>query len=347
MSTGKRRSWPSDEKPVPKSSIAIRTPRSCSSCSSARARSPAAPRPRSRSRSPRCRGSSRAAPRTRAPRCTSVVDPAGGQLLAGHVDPRGERLGQHSVSRHCAVWAQASRSTKSPSGMIRPVASATGMNSSGVTSPRVGECPAQQRLDADDRARCRAIDLGLVVDAELVPLEAEPQLVLEPEQLAELARHVVVEHLVAAAPRFLRRVHRHVGVANQLLAAPGPPGGSTIPMLAPSASSWPAIASAPRAHSSRRLRQRDGVGFVGAVEQQRELVAAQPRERVAGPGDLREALARLPGGARSPASWPRLSLTCLKPSRSTSSTARNSRSARSAPAPGRAGRGTGRGWPAR
>src|SRR5262249_15689123 len=43
MSTGKWRSWPSDEKPVPKSSIAIRTPSSCSACSSACERSPPPP----------------------------------------------------------------------------------------------------------------------------------------------------------------------------------------------------------------------------------------------------------------------------------------------------------------
>src|SRR5713226_1124351 len=40
-SIGKLRRCPSDENPVPKSSMAIRTPRSWSSCSSARARRPA------------------------------------------------------------------------------------------------------------------------------------------------------------------------------------------------------------------------------------------------------------------------------------------------------------------
>jgi len=43
--------------------------------------------------------------------------------------------------------------------------------------------------------------------------------VLEPEQLAELAGHVVVEELEATAARLLRGVHRHVRVAEEFLAA--------------------------------------------------------------------------------------------------------------------------------
>ena len=105
--------------------------------------------------------------------------------------------------------------------MISPVASATGMNWLGGTSPRVGDC---QRRSASTPTIARLLerDLRLVVDAELAALQAEPELVLEPEQLAELAGHLVVEHLVAAAAALLGRVHRDVGVPDQLLALAGP-----------------------------------------------------------------------------------------------------------------------------
>ena len=108
-------------------------------------------------------------------------------------------------------------STNSPSGMIRPVASATGMKRSGGTRPRVGEC---QRRSASTPTIASAleVDLRLVVDCELAALEAEPELVLEPEQLAELAGHLVVEELVAAAPGLLGGVHRDVRVADQIVA---------------------------------------------------------------------------------------------------------------------------------
>src|SRR5439155_12630059 len=50
--------------------------------------------------------------------------------------------------------------------------------------------PPQERLDADDLGGVER-DLGLVVEAELATLEREPQLVLEAEELSELASHVV------------------------------------------------------------------------------------------------------------------------------------------------------------
>src|SRR5439155_13341997 len=77
--------------------------------------------------------------------------------------------------------------------------------------------PAEQRLDAD-HVSVLEVDLGLVVEGELAPLQAEPELVLEPEQLSELPGHVVAEELEAAAPCLLGRVHRDVCVPEQLLA---------------------------------------------------------------------------------------------------------------------------------
>src|SRR5437870_13274197 len=80
--------------------------------------------------------------------------------------------------------------------------------------------PAKQRLDSDDRGRPER-DRWLVVDAERPTLQSEAQLVLEAEQLPDLARHLVLKDLVAPSTRLLRRIHRHVRVAYEVLAVPG------------------------------------------------------------------------------------------------------------------------------
>ena len=48
--------------------------------------------------------------------------------------------GADRVARHLAAWRHAVSRTHRPSGMIRPVSSASGMNASGGTRPRVGCC---------------------------------------------------------------------------------------------------------------------------------------------------------------------------------------------------------------
>src|SRR5437870_13205620 len=88
--------------------------------------------------------------------------------------------------------------------------------------------PAKQRLDSDDRGRSER-DLWLVVNAELPTLQSEAQLVLEAEQLPALARHLVAKDLVAPSSRLLRRVHRHVRMAYEVLAVPGPTAVSDDP----------------------------------------------------------------------------------------------------------------------
>ena len=82
-----------------------------------------------------------------------------------------------SQRRRCVA---AARRTHSPRGTIRPRSSATGMNSSGSTSPRSGSIPADQRLRADDAPRLH-LHLRLEVDDELAVRErpAEPRLRVE------------------------------------------------------------------------------------------------------------------------------------------------------------------------
>ena len=324
-STGNRRRWPRDEKPVPKSSIAIRTP---SAWSSSARRGPARrrrPRRRWRSRSPpaRARG---ARARLGEDLRTTPLEAAGGELLAGDVDPGDEAIGSTPSCSHSAVCAHASRSTNSPSGMISPVASATGMNCPAVTRPRVGE---RQRASASTPtiASMSSSISRLVVERELVALEAEPQLVLEPEQLAELARHVVLEDLEAAPAGLLRRVHRDVGVADELVAVAAAAGvhGDADARAEQRARGRRSRSARERRSSSRSRERRSASASWRAFEQQRELVAAETRQCVARARDRSRTARRPRCRSWSPASWPRLSFTCLKPSRSTSRTASGSR----------------------
>jgi hypothetical protein len=68
--------------------------------------------------------------------------------------------------------------------------------------------------------------------------------------------------------------------------------------------------------NAARTRAASSVGpMAGILDQDRELVAAQPGRRVGGPQALLEP-ARDLGQQRSPATWPSESLTVLKSSRS-------------------------------
>ena len=167
--------------------------------------------------------------------------------------------------------------------MIRPVDSATGMNRSGGTRPRVGECQRSERLDADDGVRVE-VDQRLVVDAELAALEAEPKLVLEAEQLAELARHPVLVELVAAAAGLLRRVHGDVRVADQVVARAGGRAWETMPMLAPSVSWWPATATGSDSRSRSRCATPIAAG--SSASSSRSANSSPPRRASVSPGRL-------------------------------------------------------------
>ena len=68
--------------------------------------------------------------------------------------------------------------------MMRPVSSATEMNSTGGTLPRVGMLPSQQRLEAANPVLLQ-IENWLEVEAELPALQCLAQVELE---LAALAR---------------------------------------------------------------------------------------------------------------------------------------------------------------
>ena len=171
---------------------------------------------RSPSRSPRARATLPAAPRPPARAATRSLTRRSRQLLRRQVHPGDE-------VRPGAARAGASR----PSGgtpravQARPIGrsarslSAIGMNFVGRPRPRGRRGPAQERLDADDRCASRGRSPAGSGRVSSPRWRATPQLVLEPEHLAELAGHVVPEDLTGAAPGLLRRVHGDVRVADQ------------------------------------------------------------------------------------------------------------------------------------
>ena len=77
------------------------------------------------------------------------------------------------------------RSTHTPISLIRPISSASGMNSSGGTRPRTGCFQRNERLEAADRVRFH-VDQRLEVDHELVVRQRRAQ--VEFEQPAHLQR---------------------------------------------------------------------------------------------------------------------------------------------------------------
>ena len=74
-------------------------------------------------------------------------------------------IGGRPASCQALFCRQASCSTQSPIGTIRPVSSAIGMKSIGGTTPRSRAIPADQRFDREDAPRPQ-VDLRLIVQDE-------------------------------------------------------------------------------------------------------------------------------------------------------------------------------------
>ena len=214
------------------------------------------------------------------------------------------------------AWRQASRSTHWPSGMIRPVSSATGMNvrrirprwgwrqRTSASTPRCGR--VRSARPAGSAARAARGDRALEVGAELVTREHHRV-------------HLGLEHAVGALAVGLGAVHRGVGVADQLLGVAVRLGTTAMPTLPRSEI---ALCSAQRG----RERLEHPLGRFGRLlsssrsRQHGELVTAEASGRVAR-ADARASRCATSTSTWSPAAWPRLSLIDLKPSRSRKSTA--------------------------
>ena len=104
-----------------------------------------------------------------------------------------------SVSSQARACRQAVSSTQRPIGMIRPVSSASGMNDSGGTRPRVGCCQRTSASSPTIRLG-REVDDRLVVEPQLVALERAAEVVLELDPLHRRRAHRRLERTCSACP---------------------------------------------------------------------------------------------------------------------------------------------------
>ena len=160
---------------------------------------------------------------------------------------------------------------------MRPEASASGMNLSGSSCPRVGWF---QRTSASSPAIAPLLEVEdrLVVELELGGLDRPLEIDLELDPLDDVGVHVRGVGAVAALALGLGPVHREVGVAKERLGVLGAGGD-------PDARAHVDLAPLDRDRIGERLedaaRGRRRVGrVVDLLDQDGELVAAEARDRV-------------------------------------------------------------------
>ena len=198
------------------------------------------------------------------------------------------------------------------------------MNSIGARRPRLGWFQRTSASARDEPAGVR-VDDRLIEDFELVRLEALADSDGGLEAPDGVGVHVGPVHLEAPFAVALGEVHREIGVAQEFV-------GRLLRSLADGdADARPA--SRHRWSRTRNVGVRASVirsattscrfGHRSRLDQHRELVATEPGDRVAGPRRRAEPLGH-GDQQRSPAGWPKLSLTVLKSSRSKNRTATGS-----------------------
>ena len=179
--------------------------------------------------------------------------------------------GQDAASR------QASRSTHSPIGRMRPLSSAIGMNVAGRDHAAGRVMPAHQRLEADDLAADPG--LRLIVEHELAVRNGRAQLLLERAPLAQALVHVGLEEADRAAPFRLGAIERGIGVADERVSV-GAVGRIDRDADAHSDAQQRAVdVEIVRDRGQQPLGQRRGAGGLHPVGlDQHELVAAEAGE---------------------------------------------------------------------
>ena len=151
--------------------------------------------------------------------------------------------------------------------------------------------PADQRFGADHFARLKLHD-RLVVDDELLAFDGAPQFRLQAESGYDGVVHRRFEDLESGLALRLGGVHRHVGVAQQLiggvavLADGDADAGADVDLLAQNPEGSPK-------GDSNSLRDAGRGGDVGVLEQDGELVAAEAGGRVLGAQRRSDSVGRL------------------------------------------------------
>ena len=212
-----------------------------------------------------------------------------GRQVDRHHQARAARAGRRATR---VAWRQAVSSTHRPSGTIRPVSSASGMNDSGGTRPRTGCC---QRTSAS-KPTIRSVvevDQRLVVDAQLAALDRAPEVVLHVDPVHRLVGHRRLEQRRSAADGVgLGADHRDLGLAEHLVRRRPARPADGDPSDALMNQSRPPIGNGARSSCADPLGDPAGVVDVDdRVEDDPELVAAEARDRVARPERADEALA--------------------------------------------------------
>ena len=180
--------------------------------------------------------------------------------------------------------------------------------------------PAHQRFGAGDLA-ARRVDLGLVVELELVARQRQAQVAQQLDLFARVAEHARLEEREGRAAVALGVARRRVGARHRAAVRCRPAGRSRCRS---NTSSAPDVLRCRRARprAEQALRERGGlVPSAFEPEQQHELVAARTRAPGRRSDTLAQALGHLPAAAGRRRARPNESFTGLKPSRPTNSSA--------------------------
>ena len=176
----------------------------------------------------------------------------------------------------------ASNSTARPSSRIAPLSSASGMNSSGATIPRVGwrhRASASAPYGRAGRERHDRLVEHRRSRRPRCPGQLGRQRVAgDDRRVHRRARTPTTRRL----PRLLGRVHRHVGVAQQVVGRARPAGAPAMPMLRRDLQR-PGPRSGTSAASASMIRVATASACPGrgpSRQQDRELVAAEARRHV-------------------------------------------------------------------
>ena len=224
------------------------------------------------------------------------------------------------------------------------------MNSVGPTDAALAVVPAEQRLDARRPDR-RRVDDGLVEQHELVALQGALEVALQrqPRQRGRRACSARTPRCGSCRWSWPCTSRRPRCGAARRPSGPATCGWRPRRWRRTNSSFPPWIErrlELRRAAAGRRPSVRLAVDRV--LDEDGELVAAHPGDRVARRGRTLRSRSATATRSRSPSLWPRLSLTVLKSSRSTNSTASGRRTrVRSARSRARGDRRTAPGWPAR
>ena len=177
-------------------------------------------------------------------------------------------------------WRAVRSSTNMPRSTIEADLLGDGDELGRRAAAHLGMIPARQRLEAGDRAVLEPHD-RLIEDRDLVALERAPQLRFERQPIGLARPHRRLEQLDAVAADALGVIHRELGVLEHLL------GAVRLAVAERNAhrsgeEDLAVVEGDGRAQSfAQRLGESDdALGLPLRQQNERELVAGQPRQRV-------------------------------------------------------------------